>query len=91
MAATAFIRARVEEDLRDDAADVLKALGLTISDVMRMTLTRIATEKALPFELTRPNAVTREALEEAQQMRQARKHRFATGQDLLNDLEEKAR
>ena len=91
MSATAFVRARVEEDLRDDAADVLKTLGLTISDVIRMTLTRVATEKSLPFELTKPNAVTLAALEEAQEIRQARKQRFATAQDLLDDIEKKAR
>jgi DNA-damage-inducible protein J len=91
MAATAFIRARIDEGLRDDAAAVLDELGLTISDVMRMTLTRIAREKAVPFELTTPNAATRAALDEAAAIRAARKHRFATGKDLINGIEAEAR
>lgn len=87
MAANATIRARVEEELRDDASAILKSLGLTISDVLRMTLTKVVNDKALPFELTRPNAETIAAIEEARKMRQAKRHRFATGLDLINDLE----
>ncbi|WP_018634422.1 type II toxin-antitoxin system RelB/DinJ family antitoxin [Neomegalonema perideroedes] len=91
MTANAFVRVRIEEDLRDDAAAVLKELGLTVSDVMRMTLTRIAREKAIPFELTTPNAKTRAALEEAEAIRAARKGRFASAQDLFDDLEKDRR
>ena len=83
-----FVRARVNDALRDDAAAVLADLGLTISDVMRMTLTRIAREKAVPFELFTPNNTTRAAMIEAQAIMAARQHRFATGKDLLNGLEE---
>ncbi len=83
-----FIRARVNEDLRDEASAVLTDLGLTISDVMRMTLTRIAREKAVPFELFTPNRDTRAAMLEAQEIMAARQNRFATGKDLLNGLEE---
>lgn len=90
MATNAFVRVRIDEELRDDAAAVLKELGLTISDVMRMTLTRIAREKAIPFELITPNAETRAALEEAQEMRKARKRRFSHAQDMFDDLEEEA-
>lgn len=91
MSANAFVRVRIDEDLRDDAAAVLKELGLTISDVMRMTLTRIAREKAIPFELTTPNAETRAAIKEAQEMRKARKHRFSQAQDMFDGLKEEAR
>lgn len=94
MSATAthnsFVRARVNSALRDDAAAVLADLGLTISDVVRMTLTRIAREKAVPFELFTPNPATRAAMLEAQEIMTARQHRFGTGKDLLNDLEENA-
>ena len=91
MANNAFIRVRIDEKLRDDAAAVLKELGLTISDVMRMTLTRIAREKAIPFELTTPNAETRAAMEKAQEMRKARQRRFSQAQDMFDGLEEEAR
>lgn len=83
-----FVRARINGSVRDDATAVLADLGLTISDVMRMTLVRIAREKAVPFELFTPNRTTRAAMLEAQEIMAARQNRFATGKDLLNDLEE---
>ena len=46
MAATAFVRARVNEELRDEAAAVLAEMGLTVSDVIRITLTKVAKERA---------------------------------------------
>ena len=62
MAATAFVRARVDETLKNEAAAVLAGMGLTVSDVVRIALTKIATEKALPFELCVPNKLTAETL-----------------------------
>ncbi len=73
MAATAFVRARIDEALKDEAAAVLAEMGLTVSDVVRMTLTRIARDRALPFELKIPNAETRAAMEESRAMMKAGK------------------
>jgi len=83
MAATAFVRARIDEALKDEAAAVLADMGLTVSDVVRIVLTRIAKEHALPFALQVPNAETRAAMEEARAMGRAR---FASADELLNDL-----
>jgi len=47
MASNAFVRARIDERLKNEAAAVLSELGLTVSDVVRITLTRIAKDKAL--------------------------------------------
>lgn len=58
MAANAFVRARIDEALKNEAAAVLAGMGLTVSDVVRIALTKIAKEKALPFEMRVPNAVT---------------------------------
>lgn len=90
MAATAFVRARIDEKLRDEAAQVLAELGLTVSDAVRMTLTRIAKDHALPLELKVPNAETRAAMEESRAMMKARAARFATAQDLLDALDAKS-
>lgn len=57
MAAKAFVRARIDEDLKSEAAAVLATMGLTVSDVVRITLTKVAHEKALPFEMRVPNKV----------------------------------
>jgi len=62
MAATAFVRARIDETLKEDAAAVLADMGLTVSDVVRIVLTRVAKEKALPFEMRVPNKLTAETL-----------------------------
>lgn len=87
MAANAYVRARIDPSLKEDAAVVLDSLGLTISDVMRMMLTRIAREKALPIELTRPNAETIAAMEEARAIKAARSGRFNTAQELIDSVE----
>lgn len=58
MAATAFVRARIDETLKVEAASVLADMGLTVSDVVRIVLTKIAKEKALPFEMRVPNDQT---------------------------------
>jgi len=76
MAAGAFVRARIDETLKNDAAAVLAEMGLTVSDVVRMTLTRIAKDKALPFDLKIPNAETRAAMEDSRAMMKARSARF---------------
>lgn len=68
MAATAFVRARIDEAIKDEAAEVLAEMGLTVSDVIRMTLTRVAKDKALPLGLKIPNAETRAAMEESRAM-----------------------
>lgn len=73
MASNAFVRARIDERLKDEAAPVLADMGLTVADLVRMTLTRVAKDKALPFELKVPNAETRAAMEESRAIMKARK------------------
>lgn len=65
MSANAVVRARVNEHIKQEASIVLEAMGLTLSDAFRIMLTRIANEKALPFEPLVPNASTIEAMKEA--------------------------
>ena len=65
MAANAVVRARIDEHIKEEAATVLASMGLTVSDAFRIMLTRIAKEKALPFEPLVPNAETIEAMKEA--------------------------
>src|SRR4051812_22354084 len=51
MGSTAFVRARIDEKLKDEASEVLAEFGLTVSDIVRMTLTRVAKDRAVPLEL----------------------------------------
>lgn len=65
MPENAVVRARIDEHIKSEAAAVLKAMGLTLSDAFRMLLVRVAKEKALPFEPLTPNAETIEAMKAA--------------------------
>ena len=65
MAANAVVRARIDDQIKEEASVVLAAMGLTVSDAFRIMLTRIAREKALPFEPLVPNAQTSAAMKEA--------------------------
>ncbi|WP_288429327.1 type II toxin-antitoxin system RelB/DinJ family antitoxin [uncultured Agrobacterium sp.] len=87
MTANAYVRARIDQEIKDDATAVLDSLGLTVSDVMRMMLTRIAREKALPIELTRPNAETLAAMEEARAIARAKRERFRSAEELFDALD----
>lgn len=83
MTATKMLHIRVDDDLRDDAAAIFDSLGLTMSEAVRLFLHRAVVSQGLPLELKVPNERTRAALQEARQMRKARKARFATPDELL--------
>ena len=65
MATNAVVRARIDEHIKEEASAVLAAMGLTVSDAFRIMLTRVAREKALPFEPLIPNEKTIAAMREA--------------------------
>ena len=65
MATNTVVRARIDERVKEEATIVLAAIGLTISDAFRIMLTRVAYEKALPFEPLIPNKKTIQALKDA--------------------------
>lgn len=65
MATTTMVHVRLDEKVKAKAEKALAAMGLSISDAVRVLLTRVAAEKALPFEVKVPNATTRAAIEEA--------------------------
>ena len=65
MSENTVVRARIDAHTKDEAAAVLAAMGLTISDAFRLMMVRIAREKALPFEPLVPNAETIEAMKAA--------------------------
>jgi DNA-damage-inducible protein J len=67
MTANTVVRARIDEHIKEEASVVLASMGLTVSDAFRLMLTRIAHEKALPFEPLVPNAKTIAAMKQARQ------------------------
>ena len=83
MTENTIVRARIDGRIKEEAAAVLSAMGLTVSDAFRLMMTRIAAEKALPFEPLVPNAETIEAMMEA---RKGGGPRFKTVEALFADL-----
>ncbi len=83
MAANQLVQARINRAVKEEAAAVLAAMGLTVSDAVRLLLTRIAHEKALPFAPLVPNAATVKAMKEA---RKGGLSRVDSVQDLMDDL-----
>ena len=65
MPANKLVQARIDGAIKEEAAAVPAAMGLSVSDAVRLLLTRIAREKALPFAPLTPNTVTNEAMKEA--------------------------
>jgi DNA-damage-inducible protein J len=85
MTENSVVRARIDEATKTEAAAVLAAMGLSLSDAFRSLLRRVAAEKALPFEPLVPNAETIAAMKEA---RRGGLPRFTTVDALLRDLNE---
>jgi len=83
MPSNAVVRARIDETIKEEATVVLATMGLTVSDAFRLLLTRVAREKALPFEPLVPNEETIEAMKEA---RRGKLPSFATADELMADL-----
>ena len=83
MPANKLVQARIDGSVKEEAAAVLEAMGLTVSGAVRLLLTKVAHEKTLPFAPLVPNAATIEAMREA---RQGNLPRFASVEDLLDDL-----
>lgn len=59
-----YVRARIDTATKERAADALEAMGLSISDAIRLLMLRVADERRLPFEVKVPNSRTRKAIKE---------------------------
>lgn len=84
MAENAVVRARINEEIKEEATIVLASMGLTVSDAFRLMLTRVAREKALPFEPLIPNEETIKAMKETREGKNLKS--FDSVDDLMADL-----
>jgi len=66
MALNSTVRARVDEQLKYEVEEILKQIGLTTSQAITLFMNRIRYEKGIPFELKVPNAITIQAMKEAE-------------------------
>ena len=83
MATTTMVHVRVNEKVKKQATKALTAMGLSVSDAVRLLLTRVAVEEALPFDVRVPNASTAAAMEEA---RHGGLKSFSSVDELMADL-----
>jgi len=63
MSAEATVRARIDEDIKIKSVAILSSMGLSVSDAIRLMLTQVVAQKALPFSLKAPNPQTIEVFE----------------------------
>lgn len=84
MNTTSMVHVRIDERIKEQATEALAAMGLSVSDAVRVLLTRVAAEKALPFAIKVPNATTIAAMQEARKISNAR---FKSADELMRDLE----
>jgi DNA-damage-inducible protein J len=59
-----YVRARIDAKTKAKAVAALAAMGLSVSDAIRLLMLRVADEQRLPFEVKVPNAETRRAMAE---------------------------
>jgi len=84
---SSMIHVRMDDDLKAKATEALAAMGLTASDAVRLLFHRIVADQAFPLELKVPNAETRAAMAEAQEIMTSGKSRFANADKMFAELE----
>jgi len=78
-----YVRARIDGATKARASEALSAMGLSVSDAIRLLMFRIADEKRLPFEVKIPN---RETLEAMAELEAGGGRAFASVEELMADL-----
>ncbi|EJC61952.1 addiction module antitoxin, RelB/DinJ family protein [Alcaligenes faecalis subsp. faecalis NCIB 8687] len=91
MATTTMVHVRVDEKIKAQATETLASMGLTVSDAVRVFLTRVVADNELPFAVKAPNARTRAAMAEAREIIKNRRARFNNSESLIDDLEKASR
>ena len=81
--ADTYVRARIDSATKERAADTLAAMGLSISDAIRLLMLRVVDEQRLPFQVKMPNAATRKAIAE---LEAGKGKRFESTDALMADL-----
>lgn len=87
MATTTMVHIRIDEKTKAEATQTLAAMGLSVSDAVRVFLMRVVADQQLPFALKAPNAQTSIAMQEADEITQARQVRFKNAVEFFDDLE----
>ena len=83
MSSDTVVRARIDSDIKARATEALHAMGLSVSDAIRLLLVRVAEEQRLPFDVKVPN---RETLDAVRELEEGRGKRFDSAEELFRDL-----
>ena len=83
MNADSVVRARIDSETKAKATAALDAMGLSVSDAIRLMLLRVADEKRLPFVVQVPNARTAKAIEE---LDSGKGKRYDNADQMIDDL-----
>jgi DNA-damage-inducible protein J len=78
-----YVRARIDTATKKRAAHALEAMGLSISDAIRLLMLRVANESRLPFEVRVPNSTSRKAIA---QLETGKGKRFRSVKALMADI-----
>jgi DNA-damage-inducible protein J len=81
--ADTYVRARIDSATKERASDALAAMGMSISDAIRLLMIRVVDERRLPFDVKEPNVTTRKAIAE---LESGKGKRFRSARALLADL-----
>ena len=85
--ASTMLHVRLDEDIKTKGNAALAAMGLSAADAVRLLYYRIVAEQALPLELKVPNAITRKAMLEADDIITLRADRFEDGEAMIGALD----
>ena len=85
---SSMVHVRMDTAMKRKAMTALAAMGLTASEAVRLLFHRIAVDQAFPLELKVPNARTREAMAEVDEMVKNRSARFGSADEMFAELEE---
>ena len=85
---SSMVHVRMDSEMKRKATAALAAMGLTASEAVRLLFHRIAVDQAFPPELKVPNAQTRRAMAEVDEMVKTRTARFASADEMFAELEE---
>ena len=77
------VRARIDSETKARATEALNAMGLSVSDAIRLLMMRVAEERRLPFVVRAPNPTTQKAMKE---LDEGKGKRFDSAEELFENL-----
>lgn len=86
--AAASTNIKIDPELKRQAQDLFKDLGLNLTSAITLFLTQSVREQAIPFRVGKnvPNSETVKSLEEGESILQSGKSRFKNSDEMFDDL-----